>query len=92
MERRTGGIVAGAKTVGRLFSVAFRQAQQSEIDVLARRRFLELHEARGPKTSVSAPEPEGETADAEERTPHEETRGHSFPGPGQPEGSFPGSF
>lgn len=84
LPARVGG---GLRTILGCCSEANRQAMQSEIDVLARRRFRGSHDAGDTIVDVSAPE--GEAGDAGERAPHEENRNRSFPLPYQMEGSFP---
>jgi len=78
----------GLRTIWRCFSEANRQAMQSEVDVLARRRFREFREAGKPESS--RPAPEGDAGDpGETRSPEEGNRGRSLPDSGQLEGSLP---
>lgn len=89
MERGTGRVGAGLKTVGRIFSIALLQAQQSESIVLARRRFRDIYEAKEKGNDGFALE--GEAGDAgEEITSHEEEIGHSLADQGQLVDSFLG--
>ncbi len=75
------------RTILRCCSEANRQATQSEIDVLARRRYRVLHGVGGPDAHVPAT---GEQTDNEgERTAHDEKRVYSIPGPVRLEGSLP---
>jgi len=46
MEKGIESVHAMVKTFGRVFSVAFRQARQSEIDVLSKRSFRERYESK----------------------------------------------
>jgi len=79
---------SGLRTILSCCSEANRQAMQSEIDVLTRRRFREFREAGGPEGNRSAPG--GDAGDPREtRTPQEGNRGRSLPDPGQMEGSLP---
>jgi len=78
----------GLRTIWRCCSEANRQAMQSEIDVLARRRFRESREAGGPGGDSSALEGDAGTP-RETRTPQEGKRGRSLPNTGQLEGSLP---
>jgi hypothetical protein len=79
---------SGLRTIWRCCSEANRQAMQSEIDVLARRRFRESREAGGPEGDSSAPEGDAGTP-RETVTPQEVKRDRSLPGPAKLEGSFP---
>jgi hypothetical protein len=84
MTQANGGLL----NLWRCCSEAKRQAVQSEIDVLARRRFRESREAGGPEGGSSAPEGDAGTP-RETATPQEGKRDRSLPGPAQLEGSFP---
>lgn len=76
------------RTIWRCCSEANRQAMQSEVDVLARRRFREFREAGVPEGD--RPAPVGDAGGPREaRTPQEGNRGRSLPDPGQLEGSLP---
>lgn len=83
MKRENGML----RTILRCCSEANRQAAQSEIDVLARRRYPVLHGAGGPEARV--PASGKEAGNAGERTAHDENRGYSIPGPARLEGSLP---
>jgi hypothetical protein len=88
MEKGSKGASPKIKSFGRVVSVAFQQARQSEVDVLARRRFREFREAGVPEGNKSAPG--GDTGDLREtRTPPEGNRGRSLPDSGQLPGSLP---
>jgi len=79
---------SGLRTIWRCCSEANRQAMQSEVDVLARRRFREFREAGVPEGD--RPAPVGDAGGPREaRTPQEGNRGRSLPDPGQLEGSLP---
>jgi len=76
------------RTIWRCCSEANRQAMQSEVDVLARRRFREFRETGVPEGNRLTPV--GDAGDPREaRTPQEGDRGRSLPDPGQMEGSLP---
>jgi hypothetical protein len=79
---------SGLRTIWRCCSEANRQAMQSEVDVLARRRFREFREADG--TEGNRPAPGGDARDpGEARTPQEGNRNRSLPDSGSREGSLP---
>lgn len=79
---------SGLRTLWRCCSEANRQARQSEVDVLARRRFREFLEAGGQEDGK--PVPGGDAGDlGEAGTPQEGNRGRSLPDPGQLADSLP---
>ena len=81
MEKGSKSTSPRVKTFGRVVSVAFQQARQSEFDVLSKRSFRERY-ASGDDYGDAG-------AQREARTPQEENRGRSLPDPGQLEGSLP---
>ena len=88
MEKGSKGASPKIKSFGRVVSVAFQQARQSEFDVLARRRFREFREAGGPEGNM--PVPGAYAGDpGEAGTPQEGNRGRSLSDSDPLEGSLP---
>jgi hypothetical protein len=88
MEKGNKSASPRIKSFGRVVSIAFQQARQSEFDVLARRRFREFREVDVPEGN--RPAPVGDAGDLREaRTPQEGNRVRALPDSGQLEGSLP---